>query len=971
MTILTAFSTAFVPVKPIFLRQPRSCGGGCHIVGLAAAVMLLLAGGTVRTVAAAPEVVVSGREISVRTERYAVKLNDLRLVQLENRLTGEVYAAGGAAAPAAADRAGLAGVAIESLRPGLPTRVFGLGERSKVEAKQDGAGALVTYSGLQCGESFDPGLTLTLAVAVDPATGDLLLRPAVKAEIEEVFGARDRGVLHVALQFAGLAEELRLVVPASDGFSVTKDTVPPDWKYQARWPQVWEAALLIAESAKGCLGIWADEPELHYGRTLGIARGGGWNVTLAFETADQIQRCTQITGATWRLNTFAGYWVNAAARYREQCRTQWPDLKPLKDGTPAWADKVRIVITGPTPGPEAARKYVALVPRDSIAVFTCQEWLRGWNEGDILKLKKGMDYFPNWPIDNPTHYEARPDMPAKFNACEELGIHIFPYTNPTVITWGHPWIETKVGPRGFLAYRFWQRLYPELCLDIIKRYGVSGIYEDCSWVVARNLLGEPDGDNWYNGSARMRQYFRQLMPQVATMGERNNEVTWRGQKFALSITQWAEQAHPIVTYLCSPYTRLWNLQLGPGGFDADDVRGWMTPWPTGFEDKPMQERLVLRQRGLVFAKEQLASYWPERWDPAVMHYFKSAKGEEFRFVRDRGTRFVKLTPAGAETLYWRLKGVTEADIGACGVEGWLAYDGTRAMGLNPGVVYPVFEGIKRCPVTLASVPAGCHVSQSVVRDGFWVVALAANDPKAAGAPREVTVRVHAVGVQLKGVSGATPAGPLTAADLDLKVKVPGGFGVYWGEPAVLGDADPLTRYPVQNSIHRRDSGLITQAPADAGGGDEIGQACGSTDAGEEGTMPWLVTIPAFSADGDDQLYLQFLYGSMHPFGDGANYAVRVNGRTVWKRYRPEQGKPDPKDPSVATSIPLSRGQVNLQPYAGQTVVLELVSDGNLTGVSEKIIWHRPRLSAKPDNQAETDDGDRKAPGPAAELDLTR
>jgi len=907
-----------------------------------------------------------GRRVTVRTDRFVVEVDGLRVARIENLLTGEVYAGAGPVDADAAARAGAAGVAIESLRPGVPIAYFALSDRTAVGTEDLPDGIAVTYTGLQHGETFDPGLCVRLEVRVDAETGDLMLQPVVSAEIEEVFGARDRGVLHAALQFAPLAEDLRLIIPASDGFSVTKDNVPKDWRYGARWPQFWEAALIIAESQKGCMGIWADDAELHYGRQLGIARGGGWNVTLRFETAKQIQLCTEIRGATWRLNVFDGYWVKAAERYRRQSQQQWPDMEPIKGGTPAWADRIRIVITGPTPGPKTAATYAKLVPLDTIAVFTCQEWLKGWNEGDIKKIGVGMDYFPNYPFDSPTHYHAREDMPAKFEALEKMGIHIFPYTNPTIISHGHPWIRHKIGPRKFFGFRFWQRLYPELCEQVVKTYGVSGIYEDCSWVVARHHLGESGGDNWYRGSARMREYFHERIPQVALMGERNNEVTWRGQKFALSITQWPHHAHPIVTYLCEPTLRMWNLQLQPGGFDADDVRGWMTPWPFTFEENPMQERRILRTRGVVFATEQLKSHWPDAWDPKVMHYFKSAKGEEFRFVRDRGTRFVRLSPDGEETIYWRLGGVTEAEIGQMAVEGWLGYDGRRAVGLNPRAVYPVFHDIERCPVAIASVPEGFFISRCVIRDGFWLadIAAMARDAK----PRAGTVRVSVGGgLEVKGFCGADSFKEAGDGQYNVKMTLPGGLGAYWTDPVRITETEELTRYPARNTIHRRDSGLVSSydRPIE---GKAFQQNCGSVQANEEGAVAWLLTIPEFTLLGEEQVYLQFGYGSGHPYGDGANYRVRINGKTVWKRHRSESGERDPKQPDKPIPKEIQRGQAGLKDYAGKTVVLELVSDGHRTSVSESIRWHNPRLSMKPDYTAETDDPEGKAVPSAIDLE---
>ncbi|OPZ31754.1 MAG: hypothetical protein BWZ02_00003 [Lentisphaerae bacterium ADurb.BinA184] len=913
----------------------------------------VLAAGLGGRVAAAPVFKEDGATVEVDSERYWVRIEGLTITGIRNKLTGETYAE--AADPSgAATRAGDAGVAIESLRPGLPTRVYGIGPRTQVAREKTADGVILSFSGLHAGEVFDAGLSVRLGIRVEAATGDLLLEPAARADIEEVHGCRDRGLLHAAVRVGALDPALRLVIPASDGFAVTQDNVAADWTYRARWPQFWEAALLVAESAKGSLGLWADEPELRYGRTLGIARGQGWNATLAFETSDRIERCAEVKGAVWRFNVFAGNWLQPAARYREQAAKQWPDLRPLKGGAPAWADRIRIFITGPTPDPATAARFAALVPRDTLAVFTCQEWLRGWNEGDIAKLNKGMDYFPNWPLDNPTHYEARPDMPAKFKALEEMGIHIFPYTNPTIVTWQHPWIQ-KLGDRHMFAYRIWQRLHPELCRDVVGRYGVSGIYEDCSWVVSRHSQGEPEGFNWYNGSAAMRQYFRELLPEVAVCGERNNEVTWRGQQFALSITQWPQHAHPIVTYLCSPYLRMWNLQLQPAGFDADDIRGWITPWPYAFEENPMQERRILRERGIVFAREQLESVWPEKWDPDVLHYFRAANGDEYRFVRERGTRFVKMTAQGPETVYWRLGGVAEAAVGTMGIEGWIGYDGERAVGLNPKAVYPVFDGVKRGPVTVSGVPAGYYLRPCAVRDGFWIAQLVGED--AGAAPTEAVLRVRAEGVELRGLCNARSVKRVSEHEIEATVELPGALGAYWAEPVLLNDTDRLTTYPVVNGVHRRDTGLASRPVEAVGGGEALAQSCGSVENGEEGSLAWLVTVPEFNLAGEDQIFLQFSYGSQHPYGDGANYSVRVNGRTVWKRYRPEQGKTDPKNPAAPQPLPLDRGQASLREYAGKVVVLELVADGNRSSVSESIHWHSPRLSTTPDHTAKTDDAE--------------
>lgn len=910
---------------------------------------------------AAVEVKTDGAHVTIRTDRYVAEFDGLALSGLENRLTGEVLARRPDKGAPTGDRTG---VSIESLRPAVPVARWAPTAKSRFTVETGAQGAVITCAGLGRGEEFDEGMVVRLALEVAAETGDLVIRPSASVRIEEVWGVRDRGLLTCSIEAANLDEGLRIIVPASDGVSFTRDTVPADWRAGWRWPQFWEAALVIAESPRGCAALWADEPALRYGRILNVSRHGGtWGLQLEFETSDMIQRCTEIGEAAWRLNVFDGYWVKAAERYRTQMVRQWTDLQTLRDGRPAWADKVRIAIHSYIPSQETVANYAALVPPDSLVLFTSQGWLKGWNDGQIARLGVGMDYFPNWPLNDPTRYEAADGVAERLAAIEKAGVHTFPYTNSVIITGGNPWIAKKIHDRHFPAWKLWQRFYPELCLDVVRRYGVTGIYEDCSWVLGRHWQGTPDGESWYAGSARMRQYFRQLMPDIAVMGERNNEVTCRGQKFALSITQWPSHAHPINAYLFEPFLRMWNLQLQPSGFDADDVRGWMTPWPAAWEDHPIQERQMIRMRGLVFAREQLESYWPAAWDPQVMHYFKSRAGVEYRFVRDSGTRFVRMDAGGPETVYWRIHGVTEAKAPKAGIEGWLGYDGDTILGLNPAAVYVTLEGVRRPTVSITQIPEGMFIARCVVRDGFWLAGIAAaktRDGKEP-APSLQTVRVRSAepNVSFCGVESVRKLGE---GEYELRATLPGGFGAYWTAPAKLLAGTRLGTIPALNTVQRRDSGLVSQyGPAIKG--EVFQQQDGAPENGEEGTIAYLVTVPEIG--GDDQhihrSYLVFQYGSGHPYGDGANYFVRVNGRTVWKRYRPEQGPRNPQKPGEPVPIPLTTGAVSLEKYAGQTIVLELAADGNRTGVSESIKWHGVRLESKAPADAERDD-ETEAPG---------
>ena len=703
----------------------------------------------------------------------------------------------------------------------------------------------------------------------------------------------------------------------------------------------WEAALVIAESAKGCMAVWADEPDLKYGRQLLLGRGKqSWTLGVEFETADAIYRCDEIKDAVWRFNVFKGYWVNAAERYRQQMMAQW-GMKPLSEQTPAWADKVRVVTTTW----DDVALLSKLVPRDSMVAFTTQGWLEGWNNGEMVK--HGENYHPNFPLDNPVRWEGVKDSVQVFKKCEDLGIHVFPYTNGVVIeTQKHPWISQKVGDRHFWAWPVWQRFYPELCKDIVARYGVSAIYEDCSWVHARHMFGEIDGDNWYNGSVKMREYFHEIMPQIALMGERNNEITARGQQFALGWIGPNPYTHPICAYLFEPFVRMYNLNSQAHAYDSEDVRGYtVTNWmELSNAANPMQEDLMIRKRGVVFATEQLGSHWPETWDPAVMHYFKGKDGAEYRFVRDHGTRFVKMSDGKPETIYWRVSGVPSVEAPGVGIEGWAAYDGDKVIGLNPARSFVLVDNAARPPVTLCALPGGYVVDRTVLRDGYLTMhldtaeqakALLPPDAPVATSKQSVqTLRVRAKGeVRFLGAEQVTPKG---GGEYEVSVKLPGGFSACWAAPTTVPDGTVyLGEIPAAATLQRKATGVLCLR--DGGLRMQRGEIVHNPGAAleAEGTVDWLLTLPA------QPVRCAFKYGAAHGYGAGGDYVVRVNGVTLWKKYFNETAD-DPKDAQAHKPRPAIADTVDLSAYAGQTVVLELAEGGRFGG-SDVMRWDAPRL----------------------------
>jgi len=926
---------------------------------------------------AAPQFDVHGRQVTVTTERYRVVVDGLAVVQIENRLTGEVYARSGAEPPSASMRQmlGNQGVLVETLppqapsrpqtgpddgvlptgyqapRPKVPDRRYGLGGKTQVSSTIEDHRVVMRYVGLQHGSGeqalFEDKMTVELAIAVDAATGDLVLTPNVIGNL----GARDRGVRRVSLHVMNLAPEMKIILPVGEGHAYTA-APDSDWLTNSTagwsWPMHWEAGLAIAETAKGCLGVWADEPALDYGRHVALGRSHGrWNLGFEYETTDAIDRCDAIERASWRINVFEGYWMNAAERYVQQMKAQWK-MMPLDQRTPAWASRVRVVLPG-MPSAQAVEQYAKLLPPDALAVMTTMGWAAGYGGGGGFTggcVTKG--WWPNWPFDNPSRYEGKPGMKELFAAFENRTAHVFPYTAPLHIHDEHP-LRKRLNDRVQWDSPRFQQLYVEQCRDLVEQYGVTGIYEDCSWVHQRQPHGRPDGDNFYSGSVRMRDMFGEALPKVALMGERNNEVTARGQHIALCWIPTANATrHPICGYLFNPFLQRWNLASGPGTYDDEDITGFtVTNWPLAFHAQPMQEDKMIRLRGLVFAREQLQSHWPEVWDPAVMHYFRGRDGTEYRFVRDRGTRFVKMNGNAMETVYWRLRGEREVAAPGVGIEGWIGYDGERIIGLNPHApLYVTVEGAVRSPAVISGLPDGFALQRTVVREGYWVAKIDtyenlktvpapdAPEPQAAGSVQTVRVRADR-SVQFTGVESARKT---AENEYELRVVLPGGFGCYWdAAPAVVKVGHHLGSLPAKRSTHSRATGVVYEI-ADAGvqaGGFRVHPG---TPPDQEGSITWLLTLPA------EPVKLVFGYGTNHGYGDGANYMVRVNGRERWKAYR-RQTSQDPEESKKHIAPPIEKAAVDLSDCAGQTIVIELGVNGHNSGGSETVNWESPRLEA--------------------------
>lgn len=902
-------------------------------------------------VARGGEITLEGRQVTADTKRFRAVFEGPVLLQLENKLTGEVYATPVEGdSPAAVELREHAGIAIESLRPGVPVKYYSLGEKTAVASEPVAGGLRVTFSGLQTGsgeaKEFAPAMKLAITYAVDAESGELVVTPEAFGNIEKIFDIQDRGVYRSAIRVGGLADELRLVLPSDHGVSFTAGDVPAEWSQVPvllPWPKLWEAGLLIAEGKKGSFALWAEEPTLRYGRWLSLGRAAkGWQAAFEFEAMEMNYRSSEITGASWRLNVFPGGWLEPARRYQAQMRKWWPELRDLKEQKPAWVDSLRLVLEPSLPSEAEMKGPLAALPRESIAVF-CRE---GWRYADTVGTRTAATVENTlWPVSIPWDFTQPVDLKERIAAVEAKGIRVFPFAGVTLTSGS--WQakpnaaadsvytpEKELARPAALQYlaspRLWARLYPEACRMYAGQLGGSGISEDRSWVMRRFIGDEPVGTTWFTGSVRMRRYLRELLPETALMGDQVNEVTCRGQQLSRAITRFPRHAHPLSVFLFEPFTRQWSASVRPEVNEADDIHGFLPGWLSDDSLLVPELRELLRLRGELFAREGLLSFWPEALPENVLHVYKSKDGAEYRLIRDGGTALVKVGAEGAAPLYRRIGGVSSAVVKGGAIPQWLAYDGDRAIGLNPQAVYIPKQGAARPEIVISALPEGVMITRTLSANGYWLVDLQTAD----GKPATGTVRVTtSKNVLFCGAKNSKPA----AGGYELTLGLPGTLCAYWGKP--VSGYELYTQMP-ELSIFSFPAGLKLREGKVERKEKALLPPAGVPEYGDVVSMSWLLDVPA------DAPWFFCKFGTGEKVvNSGVEYRVLVNGKPMWTRVRKEVEIPYPG--ATAKTNPVKYGGINMSDYAGSVVVLELVTAADGTAANNEAVWNGPQFVETP------------------------
>jgi len=700
---------------------------------------------------AGAEIIPGPRGVTVETDRYRAEIVDGALVGVLNKLTGEEYLRGeGALAPVIPHLpSGLGSQsgagAMEAARKiltkpwmefpadmALPNQRFP-SPASRMEWKPSAEGGTLRYTGLTDGQNNFPAEVFELVIAVDGASGDLLLTPRAESPKPGVYG--------VNLTVAPTRHQISVEAPIFDGVRITEDMASTLWRN--KWPDVWDYAFVALNGTeKGAVGIWAQDDKRRYKDLyfLPLPRSGGIALSLATMGVPPYEKADKLEGVTWRVQAFDADWRQAAARFRD-----WREKAGVFARRPDWAKEVSFVAGGVHAGkgyldqleaffgPEHLDRTVTFAPVIRAANFDTRHW-------DNTPYKTFKDEMPAW---------------------KKSGAKLMAYLQPMIV-WGvpkgdeandpevkrvlalHEEADTRSAfaePPGsklpyvdqhHLGHKEWQAWFLRWVNSYIQDDGADGIYHDQTYPAPIDSRGLINGMTPPQGMADYFYKAADANPDSIHGTEHMNEVNSVGASLGIASgilwgpapnMRWQRIRHPSSVSNALHYPR-GTLFAFPHysdiftrgealnwhwGMDLQEGRGEIAGFPIQngslFNAKDTfdhwrNEAWLDRQRALLFVKYGLRPAFPENPDPGVISFFLGKKGEDFRYERTPwGTRFVQKDRGKEIVHYGRAHGVThlpEAKGG--GIAGWIFYNNDGPSGLRPESYYVVDPKIARPPV---------------------------------------------------------------------------------------------------------------------------------------------------------------------------------------------------------------------------------------------------------------------------------
>ncbi|NUQ66405.1 MAG: hypothetical protein HUU20_28410, partial [Pirellulales bacterium] len=813
-------------------------------------------------------------------------------------------------------------------------------------------------TGLTNGERFAPEETLTIEAEVDAATGQLLVRAT---------GASPAGgVAGLQVPLVNLHAEHRLYVASFGGLYYDR-TMDPALISLGHAP-FWEAPVVGVEGPRGSLGLWVEDAEFHPHFAFLSYSGRSFSAAIEYLNLMPFDKLKETRSFTWRLDAFAGGWVEAMTPYRDWYARQFaPELK-LRAAT-TWADKIQVVIDHADHTDETYRQVADLFGPETVL-------FHDWNA-----RAPAFDHdLPDWT--------PRAGYMDQVKRLHEHGFRAMAYVNTYCVNYNSPVFRRdhierfgltrkmqmgryaassdsfQTAKDGQLLYldplsAEWRRYHTDMMIRWREETGTDANYEDVAGTAGDFGNGVVEGKFAAQGGV---EQFRELLrrnPTVPMASEyapadvafavrwplRYQQV-WGGEKTRI---WWMQHMRPVSAYLFGPLQRPWipviraesELARHVVVACSDALGGMGQCAATAAEFQATGGMTAhMRQRAALFARQQLEPCFElGRAAPELACTYRDSQGGLYRYFAEANVQ--QMVGPDGRPLYQRVMGSRELKTPLT-LPGWPALVEGRLFGLDPEAHYALMPGPAEAPrVQVHELPENAKIIRCESTAERTILSLAAVDPQG---PRSGQVRLSApAGVSAVVLNDRPVGAPGTATTYD--VELPATFALFVGRPGVgkngqpLGDGQEQGRYITlatglerggRYSIPHR-AGLpipgVKQPPTALflNGGSEC-----------ELALDYATTVP-------EQAALEvYVRNRQFRYGNGAVARLYLNGRVVRELdFGPRDGVWD-TDVHL-WHIPLGR-------FAGQPLAVTIASDAKTENNADSLWWTAPALVADPEQK---------------------
>ena len=870
------------------------------------------------------EITIDGETIHVETDAYTVQFDRGVITHLHNKLTDETYTL----TPDINTNRGISGDTgiLKNKRTKRDATFIGTRHATEVETRKIDTHTAETV--LRRG-----GDEIRILIGIDPQTDDLLISGDCVSESPKVYGIQ-WGIGHLDLY------NLDLILPSNGGrlIDATDTLTYQNFYYPKRH---WEAQLAIIESERGGFYVRGTDITFQF-KELNYQSDAG-EFGLGFRTHNQApwDGLTSATSVTWRLNTYVGDWCVPAQIYRDWMEEAFDPWR-LTD-MPAWVDDIGLVVF--------------------------HSGGNGVETGTLKPLAEQVDptktllYVPDWRIDkssiNFPDYTPEDELGGFVEAAHRLGFRVMLHVNIYNISPDHllypefqefqyrnPWNGelVGVGPERnvpiSLASSRWRNLLVQRFKTVWEEYNIDAFQLDVSHYVLNDANGLIEGLTSAEGNVLMHKQLAAAMPGVVFGGEAFHEVTFFRESFAI-LTPSEATPHPISMFLFSPYTRLFG-----GGvrlveepeyhtiLNAYEGRGVL---PTvSIPGENVLDGPLTRQMLSVVRQWQDLDLQPDigcDWGSDILFQYTTRTGETATYQRTPSGSVFILPDGGYERVYDATQAQTHRSL-----PHWRGYNDTHLIGLDPDRAYFLDDTPRDfSQVRVNALSPDVYISETRVTDQAALFRL-----ESTGSDGQTTVGFFLPTPPVGSIPDTlhpTGSGQYTLdADLSQPVVIFLAPFQQVNLPYNLWDAQYTTGLQFDDIFRLGShvgSGEHTRTNIDNIKKDVINA---HPPANGQTVLQFPLLLP------EEPSTFSFSVGLYEGCSKGVLFQVRLNGQTYLEIFK--------------DAFDWTDGSISLSAFAGQSVLLELVTDpaqeGNEGSDCDSAFWADLHITATPNPDANLD-----------------